>query len=913
MRHCITRIFSLAALFVISGLFSSLVAKGETKSGSWDLTSSSSDWTSSLCEIYFSQPYGMKKANAFIINKSISDFSTSGITSIKIGVKSLRNGTTESVLTVYLVDKDGTTVGSGKTITPVNASSASSTTYQYVTFTSGFTGVTGFKVQCTTFGKNVLVNGASYEVTYTPASYTITAQSNNTNYGTVSLNGSVITGAPKSGYRYASPAYSVDPANSATVSQEGNDFTVSPSANTTVTINFEAIPSHTATFSVNGNTTSQSVAEGAAIPFPNNPASISGKSFVGWVTSSIDTPTDTEPTFVVVAEETMSTDDITYYAVFATAEEGDPVETKSQTLLYDTWSYSGSTTDKTTYRLFHNGGYVESTAFDLSKLSKVIVYGGTFGGDSYNSLTIGDGTNTWKSVTVSGSSQTGTNTYTGGTALTGTKKLRVASTCGSNSGNGTGVRISKIEIFTTAPSVVYSGYSTTVELAAVETPEITVTSPFSISTLVEITCATEGATIYYTTNGDDPTSNSTAYTGSFNITSTTTIRAIAIKGNDHSLTASATATKELADPTITIDANGLYNRNLYLGTTAGKLAALVTYNKAAVEGATVSWSGDNDDVATIDENTGVVTLVAAGSVKFTATFTANSDYSGQTAEYVLTVTNADPSIATITFGSATGSTNINNASKKGTDSNGNEWTITTVGTNSFTPNSDYAQVGSGNSPATSITFETTLKEDVKITSLSAKFGGFNGTAGTVTLKVGDSTVGSGSLNASGDVTVSSSSSAVGKVLTVTVIGISKGVKCYNISYTVESVNAVPSESRFWTSFYNSSKSYKLPLGAQAFTMHSDNRLYLLGEDGSIIPAGTAVIIISDKASNALTECTTSIADSDNILEGSDSNYAIPAGKVAYVLGIAGSPAKIGFYKYEGNTIPGGKAYILVNE
>lgn len=72
--------------------------------------------------------------------------------------------------------------------------------------------------------------------------YTITAQSNNNDYGTVSLTNNVITGSPNDGYRYADPAYSVSPANSATVSQNGNEFTVTPSANTIVTINFEAIP-----------------------------------------------------------------------------------------------------------------------------------------------------------------------------------------------------------------------------------------------------------------------------------------------------------------------------------------------------------------------------------------------------------------------------------------------------------------------------------------------------------------------------------------------------------------------------------------------------------------------------------------------------------------------------------------------
>ena len=44
-------------------------------------------------------------------------------------------------------------------------------------------------------------------------------------------------------------------------------------------------------------------------------------------------------------------------------------------------------------------------------------------------------------------------------------------------------------------------------------------------------------------------------------------------------------------------------------------------------------------------------------------------------------------------------------------------------------------------------------------------------------------MGTGSLNASNDVTVNATSTATGKVLTVTVTNIAKGVKCYNISYT----------------------------------------------------------------------------------------------------------------------------------
>lgn len=138
----------------------------------------------------------------------------------------------------------------------------------------------------------------------------------------------------------------------------------------------------------------------------------------------------------------------------------------------------------------------------------------------------------------------------------------------------------------------------------------------------------------------------------------------------------------------------------------------------------------------------------------------------------------------IKFGSASGSLNVNGASVSGDDSQSNEWTVTTVGTSSFTPNANYAQIGSSSKPASSITFTTTLSSSQTIKSMSAKFGGFSGTAGTITLKVGDSTIGTGSLSASSDVTVNSTDgSKSGTVLTVTVTGISKGVKAYYISYT----------------------------------------------------------------------------------------------------------------------------------
>ena len=52
---------------------------------------------------------------------------------------------------------------------------------------------------------------------------------------------------------------------------------------------------------------------------------------------------------------------------------------------------------------------------------------------------------------------------------------------------------------------------------------------FLTSQEVSISCTTEGATIYYTLNGNDPTTSSTQYTAPFTLTATTTVKAFAVK------------------------------------------------------------------------------------------------------------------------------------------------------------------------------------------------------------------------------------------------------------------------------------------------------------------------------------------------------------------------------------------------
>ena len=75
-------------------------------------------------------------------------------------------------------------------------------------------------------------------------------------------------------------------------------------------------------------------------------------------------------------------------------------------------------------------------------------------------------------------------------------------------------------------------------------PTLTSSCKFLEEQVVEISCSTDGAAIYYTTDGTDPTENDELkYTESFTVTETTTVKAIAVNENGSSEVATATYTK----------------------------------------------------------------------------------------------------------------------------------------------------------------------------------------------------------------------------------------------------------------------------------------------------------------------------------------------------------------------------------
>ena len=94
---------------------------------------------------------------------------------------------------------------------------------------------------------------------------------------------------------------------------------------------------------------------------------------------------------------------------------------------------------------------------------------------------------------------------------------------------------------------------------------------------------------------------------------------------------------------ITISDKGITNTNIYEGTDAGRLIATVIGADGNVLEEGVVWSGDNDEVATIGAETGIVTLVGAGTVTFTASYAGvENAYKPSSKTYTMTVTNSDP-------------------------------------------------------------------------------------------------------------------------------------------------------------------------------------------------------------------------------------------------------------------------------
>ncbi|MDD6827126.1 MAG: hypothetical protein PUE12_13650, partial [Oscillospiraceae bacterium] len=150
------------------------------------------------------------------------------------------------------------------------------------------------------------------------------------------MSGTTITATPAAGYRViaGNDGYTVTSGSATVVNNGDNTFTVTPSSNCTVQINFEAIPKYTVTLKDNGDKCTQASA-GASVTLPVR-AGCAGYTFAGWTKTWVTDQTEwttTAPTIIPAGSYTPTANE-NLYPVY-TKEEGGGTADDSKTETFE--------------------------------------------------------------------------------------------------------------------------------------------------------------------------------------------------------------------------------------------------------------------------------------------------------------------------------------------------------------------------------------------------------------------------------------------------------------------------------------------------------------------------------------------------------------------------------------------------
>ena len=395
-------------------------------------------------------------------------------------------------------------------------------------------------------------------------------------------------------------------------------------ASTTISVTFAENTKYQVTWNVSGNEdTKTQVYEGEKPVFPATPAACDATSttFIGWATAPwTGKLADLSEKTVYKSASAMPAVNaaVTYYAVFAKAggsaselftfAGGTKADLEGTEGVYatnaDNSDYAAS---HAPYRIKFNGNGKYVTIEVASQPGKVTFGVKKIGGANTCAMKVqeadaADGEFTdVEELEIAGASNAELELETSQTFKSSTRAVKLYFVKGSGDNVGLGpISIEGV--------VSYSDYMTTCTAPAVETPTFSpAAGTYTSAQSVELSCATDGATIYYTTDGSTPDNTKTEYTSAISVGETMTIKAIAIKDEESSAVASATYTINL--PLSTMDAI------FAAATTAGSTATDVniTFGNWVVSG--VSTNGKN--VFVTDGTKGFFIFDNGGSMGFT--------------------------------------------------------------------------------------------------------------------------------------------------------------------------------------------------------------------------------------------------------------------------------------------------------
>ena len=423
-------------------------------------------------------------------------------------------------------------------------------------------------------------------------------------------------------------------------------------------------------------------------------------------------------------------------------------------------------------------------------------------------------------------------------------------------------------------------------------------------TAVEITCATEGAAIYYTTDGTTPTASSAVYSGAITVNKAMTIKAIAAKEGNYT-------NSEVVSAAFTIKAREVVKTPVFNPAGGDYYEPVTVAISCATDGAAVYYTTEGTTPTTSSTKySGAITISSTTTLKAIAAkegYYTNSAVAEATYRII-----AKDVVATPTFSHNSGEVEEGTKVTISCATEGAAIYYTTDGTTPATSSAVYdgaitvnsamtikaiaAKEGNYiNSEVVSVTFTIKPREVVATPVINPAGGEVEaGTAVTITCATNEakiyyttdgtepttgSTLYTGSITVNDEITIKAIAVKDGYYTDSEVATASFTIKEVVVEpevteYTVTPVSGLIGRTTYYIATFSANENTVAPVGVSVFyvkSVSSDEVALSRVSSGKTIPAGEGVVLVTGSASAFNMTSTTdesNVADlSDNCLAG----------------------------------------------